>query len=379
MLSTYIFSSRFIMSLMIGLIAGLFLGLIDQLSDGLILEVIVLDSCSDCSNIDPEFYEPINGLWGGLEFGFAVGLPAGIFISLVEALRLRLTPKPSKRQRKACLTIVVIGLSFLSFCFVSLFWFGPQKTLFARIDTMTFQLMELVILGLLYGGIFGFRGRNQSLITDIRTVEVLGWSLPKGFRGALIGVGVVIIIGLLLGIIGTQRGQVLDETRVMYVALSFWGPLGGVIGFLFGGLSNQTLETQSMAGRGIKLSARNGVYAGLLVASLGGIAGALSGALPFGLTGWLPFGLSAGISYGICFGLLAFLWYGGFDIIQHYMLRLILIIQGYTPHNYVRFLDYATERIFLRKVGGGYIFVHRLLMEHFAEMEPEQSLESTNL
>jgi hypothetical protein len=239
--------------------------------------------------------------------------------------------------------------------------------------------MELVILGLLYGGIFGFRGRNQSLITDIRTVEVLGWSLPKGFRGALIGVGVVIIIGLLLGIIGTQRGQVLDETRVMYVALSFWGPLGGVIGFLFGGLSNQTLETQSMAGRGIKLSARNGVYAGLLVASLGGIAGALSGALPFGLTGWLPFGLSAGISYGICFGLLAFLWYGGFDIIQHYMLRLILIIQGYTPHNYVRFLDYATERIFLRKVGGGYIFVHRLLMEQFAEMEPEQSLESTNL
>jgi hypothetical protein len=26
------------------------------------------------------------------------------------------------------------------------------------------------------------------------------------------------------------------------------------------------------------------------------------------------------------------------------------------------------ERIFLRKVGGGYIFVHRLLMEHFASL-----------
>jgi len=31
-----------------------------------------------------------------------------------------------------------------------------------------------------------------------------------------------------------------------------------------------------------------------------------------------------------------------------------------------RFLDYAAALIFLRKVGGGYIFVHRLVMEHFA-------------
>lgn len=31
-----------------------------------------------------------------------------------------------------------------------------------------------------------------------------------------------------------------------------------------------------------------------------------------------------------------------------------------------RFLDYCTERIFLRKVGGGYIFVHHMLMEYFA-------------
>jgi hypothetical protein len=32
----------------------------------------------------------------------------------------------------------------------------------------------------------------------------------------------------------------------------------------------------------------------------------------------------------------------------------------------VDFLDYAAERIFLRKVGGGYIFIHRLLQEYFA-------------
>ncbi len=42
------------------------------------------------------------------------------------------------------------------------------------------------------------------------------------------------------------------------------------------------------------------------------------------------------------------------------------------PWNYARFLDYAAERILLRKVGGGYIFIHRLLMEYFASLEPKK-------
>jgi len=42
------------------------------------------------------------------------------------------------------------------------------------------------------------------------------------------------------------------------------------------------------------------------------------------------------------------------------------------PLHYSAFLDYCAERIFLRKVGGGYIFVHRLLMEYFASLEASQ-------
>jgi len=62
---------------------------------------------------------------------------------------------------------------------------------------------------------------------------------------------------------------------------------------------------------------------------------------------------------------------GGKACIQHFTLRLILYCNGYIPWNYARFLDYATERIFLQKVGGGYIFIHRLLLEHFAQMKLE--------
>jgi hypothetical protein len=38
----------------------------------------------------------------------------------------------------------------------------------------------------------------------------------------------------------------------------------------------------------------------------------------------------------------------------------------------VAFLDEAAERLLLRKVGGGYIFVHRLLLEYFASLEKKE-------
>ena len=46
---------------------------------------------------------------------------------------------------------------------------------------------------------------------------------------------------------------------------------------------------------------------------------------------------------------------------------------GYAPWNYVAFLDSCAERILLRKVGSGYIFVHRLLLEYFASLDESAS------
>ncbi len=60
---------------------------------------------------------------------------------------------------------------------------------------------------------------------------------------------------------------------------------------------------------------------------------------------------------------------GGFAGIQHLSLRITLILSRNIPLGYVYFLDYAATRIFLRKVGGGYIFVHRTLMEYFASLK----------
>jgi hypothetical protein len=55
--------------------------------------------------------------------------------------------------------------------------------------------------------------------------------------------------------------------------------------------------------------------------------------------------------------------------LRHYVLRLLLWRSGAIPWNYTRFLDIAAEQILLRKVGGGYIFLHRLLLDYFADLE----------
>ncbi|NES21975.1 MAG: NACHT domain-containing protein [Symploca sp. SIO3E6] len=53
--------------------------------------------------------------------------------------------------------------------------------------------------------------------------------------------------------------------------------------------------------------------------------------------------------------------------------RLMLYRNGYIPWNYARFLDYGAERLLLQNVGISYLFIHRLLLEHFAQMKLEQT------
>src|SRR5574337_1746282 len=57
----------------------------------------------------------------------------------------------------------------------------------------------------------------------------------------------------------------------------------------------------------------------------------------------------------------------GSACIQHLALRIILSRANCIPWRYVHFLDYAAAHL-LRKVGGGYIFAHRLLQDYFASL-----------
>lgn len=88
----------------------------------------------------------------------------------------------------------------------------------------------------------------------------------------------------------------------------------------------------------------------------------------FGLAFSAIIGFQYLVVWMIAAGVVVWFHYGGLAIVQHFILRLILYYSGDAPLNYVRFLDYAASVQILRKVGGGYIFVHRYLLEYFAEL-----------
>jgi hypothetical protein len=70
-------------------------------------------------------------------------------------------------------------------------------------------------------------------------------------------------------------------------------------------------------------------------------------------------------------GLIVGLNRGGSAVIKHYALRLLLWLNGHTPFKFIKCLDHCAKLIFLKKVGGGYIFIHRMLLEYSADLTPQ--------
>ncbi|MEO0645384.1 MAG: NACHT domain-containing protein [Cyanobacteria bacterium J06650_10] len=191
-------------------------------------------------------------------------------------------------------------------------------------------------------------GLVTSLITaclqDIRPMEKLIWSW-KGKKYFLVAV----LISSLLG-----------------------GPIGIPVAVLVSGLSSSEVQKRDTPNQGIWQSVRNAcliaLCAGLLACFLVLLfsrflmpASGFQYMVKYLLTMFFPTGLIVGLIGG------------GSACLRHFSLRWMLYRMRYTPWNYARFLNYATERLFLQKVGGGYIFIHRMLLEHFAQMEIEQT------
>jgi len=93
--------------------------------------------------------------------------------------------------------------------------------------------------------------------------------------------------------------------------------------------------------------------------SLDFIQGALQGGQDALTTSWIAV---------IVIALLVALLGGGLACLRHGILRLLLWRIRALPPNAPHFLDYAAERILLRKIGGGYIFLHPLLLNYFASL-----------
>ena len=58
-----------------------------------------------------------------------------------------------------------------------------------------------------------------------------------------------------------------------------------------------------------------------------------------------------------------------YNLLRRYIFRIYLGMTSQMPWNITHFLDDCTERLILQRVGNRYRFIHRLVQEHFANLE----------
>jgi hypothetical protein len=248
---------------------------------------------------------------------------------------------------------------------------------FAWLPTRAQQRLARVGFGIsggLIGGLIGGLTFGLSLsffkIKPVDRAELRWADVPSRRSEALrFGLTLSLIFGPFFGLtFGLIRGLIGGVASGLTFGLSIT-----LIFVLIGALislftSEAAPETRSAVNEGTKRSIRMALIVALIV----GLIVGLSSGLIFGLRArpseGLGVGLWMGLLFGLAFGLLGGLISGGLFALKHLVLRLFLWKNGSAPLGYVAFLAQARELLFLRQVGGGYIFVHRLLRDYFASL-----------
>jgi len=261
--------------------------------------------------------------------------------------------------------------------------FGPLFGLaFGSVYGLIYNTVAKLIFGLLFGLIVGVIGGFVGGLIfgvsfkhhqTIQPAEATAWSWSASKKGLTIGLAG----GLAVGLAGRLVGSLVVGRAGGIVA----GIVTALLVGLVGGLSPiQLPERVALApNEGIWRSGRRGMFFVACCVSLFGIAGGgifgLLGtsisSLVYGLLFGVVFGAAGGLIFGLAFGFV-----GGRTGIaaffQHFVLRFYLWRLDLLPWKLVAFLDEATERLLLHKVGGNYIFVHRLLRDVLATQDDEK-------
>jgi hypothetical protein len=303
-------------------------------------------------------YQWCVGLVVGLVCGLIVGLPSGLFYGLAPAQEVEQAVMPTLGTAFASALRVIAGPGGVHL-FVWLFM-GPVFGL---------------IVGLSVGLYFGTG-------TRINPAEVLTWSWKKALSGFVTGMGVGLVVGLefVVGIVLASGlfgelvfGLVFGSRLGLVVGLVVGLVFGAISGLVVGLSGGRLPERFSLApNEGVWRSGKNGLVVGLVfgqvvVLMVGLVCGVVTG---------LVFGLTVGLVTAVCIVVVAGMFVALFvaprsglaAFVQHFILRIFLSQRGDLPWDLVSFLDEAAERLLLLKVGGSYTFVHRLLLNYFAEL-----------
>lgn len=231
------------------------------------------------------------------------------------------------------------------------------------------QLIRALQLGLLIGVpsaiTFGLVGARISLSKFSES-----WSWRKSISGSTFGGA----FGLLTGFCFYLYPNFVEFILIVMLIASVFGisfglTLAPLVG-LIGGFKREGISVGNIPNQGIWVSAK---ISSIFGAALGIFFGLITAFVsPETASNVLDINnkLFGGILIGLMFYAPAFgLFFGGAACCKHISLRLMLTRKKLMPWKYRQFLDYTVDRLFMQQVGGGYVFIHRMLLEHFAELE----------
>jgi DNA polymerase III delta prime subunit len=199
---------------------------------------------------------------------------------------------------------------------------------------------------------------------EIRLAEMVRWSSIAAKR-AVAKLGLIAVgIGLASSLFFIP--DVSATMTVLLLGLIFGLTNVGIVALL-GGFTHYELDSKRFENpnEGVWRSARYGVLFGIV----GGCMVGLTIGLTIGLLVSPAVGVTIGLPNAISAGEIIGLRMGGFAWLHHMMLRFLLWRSRCMPWDYIHFLDHAVDLILLQRVGGGYTFPHRVLLEHFASAE----------
>jgi hypothetical protein len=324
--------------LVVGFVAGIMLWLYLQLiepQNPVLLEDLLRPICSVLHI--PNAYDS-----GVLLVLIMLNLILGLVSSAVSALFMerfeRLDMDASKSRRLRWQRVIVTSLAIALLTVLLLVPFGPIESVLA------WTAAEVIVYAVVARYIHG-----QSYASDIRVVESISWS----WRWA----GMEMVVGALLGYLVTRIGLLINPGDWTWNSTIIFG----VVGIFIGGMRGSRVEERSRPNEGMYLSIRNAIFSALLT---GPILGAVM---------WWFYSLREGIISGLLMMLVVFSLFGGSIVTKHLLLRMVLRRDRRSPWRYTRFLDHCCRLVFLRKVGGGYIFIHRSIQDYFCSKSPAEA------
>lgn len=351
-------SARLRYQFIIQLLISLFCGLVGGVTGSLILPLfygfffLMGNQMSLPENIlATELILTILSSIAGLFLGMLIGLRVGLNKNIILSEELSWSPKEFLQTTRRELNNK--GSILLILIMIAVVYFGS----YFRLNVLFIMFIVIIVLNKHFKKL-ATKGLVAGLFVGMIIAPFGSW-----WGGALIG---FLVSGMIAGLsISIQLNQTSRRTNpnqgirnslknALRMSL-FYGFIGGLLGGLIGGLSV------------------GWIFGSVLKNVIGLSFGFFGGGLIAGLTFGVLMGLSIGLILGLVLGLF---FYGGIAILQHYTLRWVLAWHHILPFPFhdqklVTYLDAMNDLIFLKRIGGGWVFIHRSLMEYFASLHPD--------